>query len=119
MNRNGVFLLTLVVLVSGCKQYEWRSNIRSSSDFSADNYKCQLESAQMYPPVMQTVTYGTGYTTNSTTTCTGDYQYRQCTTTPGKYVPPRSNQVDANQNNRNSAYNACMNAIGWGLYERQ
>lgn len=115
-----LLLVAITLMISGCaKRYEWYSYTKSNSDFNSNNYSCQQQAAQLYPPIIQTVSYGTGHTTNSTTTCTGDYSYRHCTTTPGKYVPPPTSNVDVNQGNRDQAYSSCMSANGWALREKQ
>jgi hypothetical protein len=117
MFRKVTFSLVLATSLSACATYSWYHPTKSQREFDQDKYTCIQESAQAFPVVIQQRTLGTGYTTQSQTSCRTFYGQMNCTTTPGTYHPPATYSVDVNDGNRTEAFNTCMNASGWTLRE--
>jgi hypothetical protein len=114
MKRLTSYLL-LVLVFTGCATYSWYNPSKNQNEFYQDKYICIQQSAQAFPVVIQQQSYGIGYTTDSITTCNTLYGQTDCITTPGTYQPPATIAFDVNEGNRNTAFNACMNAKGWSL----
>jgi hypothetical protein len=118
MRVSKLALVVLAASLSGCMA--WYHPTKNESEFNQDKYTCLQQSAQAFPVVMQTQTYGTGHQTPSQTTCqTYSFGQTNCTTTPGTYYPPQTSSVDVNEGNRNAAFSSCMNANGWSLRRKQ
>ncbi len=103
------------VVLSACATSTWHHASKGQNEFNQDKYSCIQQSAQTFPVVFQQVSSGTGYTTQSQTSCTTFYGQTNCRTTPGTYTPPPSYNLDINAGNRNNAFDACMSAGGWYL----
>lgn len=114
-----LFVIAGVTLLSGCAQMVWVNPNKSESDFYSDKYKCEREAASSYPSAMVSTPYTTGYQQPAMTNCSSDGNGNMsCITTPGRYTPPATMLVDANKNNRNEAFQSCMNADGWRLEQK-
>jgi len=120
MRTSRIFTLSIIASLAGCQQFEWYSPINKNvNHFNADHYSCLQQSAQSFPVVMQSVSFGTGTQTQETTQCVNNRNITNCTTTPAQYTPPQSVLIDVNLNSRNQAYNACMYANGWAMREKK
>jgi len=108
-------LLGSACVLAGCATSSWHHRSKGLNEFNQEKYTCIQQSAQSFPVVFQQQAIGTGYTSPAQTNCTTFYGQTNCTTTPGTYRPPASYNIDINQGNRNSAFNACMGANGWYL----
>ena len=98
------------VILTGCN-IGWTRPNTTQAEFNQDRYACQQEAARIYPTAMMQQTVGTGYQNPAQTECYGYGNNNiSCTTTGGNYVPPRTITVDANANNRSTAFDSCMNA---------
>lgn len=108
-----IVLLGVCVSVSGCN-VGWVKPGSTQAEFNVDKYDCQTEAAHTYPVAIVQRSVGTGYQTSSQTQCVASgYGNYNCTTTGGNYVPPNTVTEDANLNNRNMAFQNCMQAKGY------
>lgn len=119
--------LAIAVLSAGCAQYQWRKAGATQAEFNQDSYACQMEAARAFPTQVVQQQLASGYTTPSTTNCYGSGSAygsgnmvfgntnTNCTTMPGRYVPPVTYTSDVNEDNRKNAAMSCMFARG---YER-
>ena len=103
---------SIALALVGCTTY-WQHESGNNSGWERDNYNCEMEAARSYPVAVVTQTYGTGYTTASSTNCNSYGGFPKCTTTPGRYVPPTTSTVDVNETNRFNAEIQCLRAAGW------
>ena len=112
---------TLVGLLGGCAQYQWKKYGATREDFNRDTYQCQMEAASAYPAAIVNQQLMSGYQTPASTNCySSGFGYSStttCTTTPGRTVPPVTYTVDANEDNRAQATKACMYARGYQLVQ--
>ncbi len=106
---------SIALALVGCTTY-WQHIdplYDSQRNWDRDAYNCEMEAARSYPVAVVTQTYGTGYTTASSTNCNSYGGFTKCTTTPGRYVPPPTSTVDVNETNRFNAEIQCLRAAGW------
>lgn len=118
MNR-AILFLVVMLSVAGCANKSWYHASKGQNEFSQDKYSCTQQSAQAFPVVARQKSYGVGYTTPSQTSCTTTFGQLNCTTNPGSYTPPPTSTVDVNEDNRNNAFNSCMNSMGWSLLNQE
>ena len=107
--------LLIFLILAGCASYAWYNPNKNEIEFAGDKVNCDRQAASMYPPQFQQVQLTSGYQAPSQTTCYPIGYSVSCTTIPGRYVPPVSMTVDANQANREIAFKNCMNSLGWSL----
>ncbi|MBA4390496.1 MAG: hypothetical protein C0399_06125 [Syntrophus sp. (in: bacteria)] len=115
MYRISIGILLLFLLIPGCAEYAWYNPNKGQAGFDQDNYRCLQETSKLYPPQFATRQLTSGYQAPSTTNCYDYGGHIQCQTTPGYHSPPVTTIEDANQTNRQNAFNACMHASGWSL----
>ena len=123
------FLVVCASLLTGCAQYQWQKYGLTQDELNLDYYQCQMEAARTFPTAVVTQQIATGYTTPTTTNCTGmgsvygiggtvyGSSNTNCVTTPGQTVAPVTVTSDANQYNRDYATKACMVARGYRLVQ--
>ncbi|MDO9435242.1 hypothetical protein [Hydrogenophaga sp.] len=117
--------LAFVVLSAGCAQYRWQKAGATDADFNREMYACETEAARTFPPYIIQRELKAGYTEPSTTRCSGSGSTQGsgsavvrntssiCTTTPGRYVQPVIQTVDANVTKRSDTAASCMVARGY------
>lgn len=99
--------LVVVVALSGCAN--WKHPTATQQDFNRDSYQCQMETASVYQPNQTAMS--SGYRGPAQTNCSTYGNQTNCTTTPGVYVPPVTQ--DTNALPRAMAFNSCMQARGY------
>ncbi|MDO9435237.1 hypothetical protein [Hydrogenophaga sp.] len=121
--------LAIVVLLAGCAQYRWQKAGASNADFNRDMYACEMQAARTFPPYYIQREVRAGYMVPSTTRCSGSNTTQGsgnavvnntnsiCTTTPGRYVPPVIQDLDANATKRSDATTSCLYASGYRRVE--
>jgi hypothetical protein len=122
-------LAASIIGMSGCAQYQWQKYGATQNDFNKDSYQCQMEAASAFPTAVVSQQVTSGYTTASTTTCTGTgtaygsggsvygSSNTNCITNPGQRVAPVVMTSDVNQKNRQNAAQSCMLARGYRLVQ--
>jgi hypothetical protein len=102
-------LITVAIIVGGCAS-KWEHPIKNEKDFAVDQYKCEKESATLYPPLIFYSPFQAGYTASSTRY----YPYGVGYFGRGHYYPPPYIlPEDYNEANRKKAFQSCLNALGW------
>lgn len=111
-----VLVTLLAGLLAGCMTTRWNHAYKNQSDFQGDMYQCMTEANLLLPPAMVEQAYTLGRQAPDRTTCQqlggGTID---CTSTRGRYTPPRTRVVDANEEARSKLVNACMFARGYYL----
>lgn len=119
------------ILATGCAHYKWEKAGASEIDQRRDQYECDKEAAQIYPPNFVTKQITQGYIAPSTTTCNNTGSARifgntvnaqeniNCTTRPGQQSQGITRVDDVNGVNRYEASKSCMRARGWNLIKVQ
>ena len=110
-------LLTLLAgLLAGCMTTRWNHPYKTQSSFQSDIYECMSEATSLMPPAMAEQAYTRGRQAPDQTSCQDQGGGRiDCTTVRGRYTPPRTRVVDANEDARNRLVNSCMFARGYYL----
>lgn len=110
-------ILTLLAYLSvGCMTTRWTHAYKTQSDFQRDMYECMTEATGLLPPAMAEETYTRARQAPDQTYCQDQGGGRiDCTTVRGRYTPPRTRVVDANEGARNNLVNSCMSARGYYL----
>jgi hypothetical protein len=106
-----IFFAVLFSLPS-CAQ-RWAKPGGTDAEFQVTRSSCEARSFSQFPPFMQSVQVGQGYTTPISTQCTGWGPNVNCYTTGGQYVPPTFVNVDRNSDTRRRAVSACLMQNGW------
>lgn len=110
------------MLFAGCTTMTWQHPSKNNNEYLADRFACIGSSAKAFPAELVSEQIAPGYTTPIQTECTKRDNGKNetisiCTTSGGNYVPPRISTFDANENNRDKYFNACMEAAGWTYKE--
>jgi hypothetical protein len=104
--------ILIVLALAGCTT-TWSKPGATQRDFDVDKTACVSQAYQIAPVSAVPMTFGTGYTQPTYTSCTGSYGMANCVTTGGNYVPPTVVPVDVNRGARNAAFESCMYTRGW------
>lgn len=122
MKRMGFFMVFICVMnLPGCAQYYWKKSGAGQAEFNRDSYECQMEAARVFPTQIVVEQLSAGFRSPSSTDCiTTNAGYGRsassCTTTPGLVVPPVTNSVDVNSENRARSAMQCLYSRGWQRY---
>ena len=96
-------------MLIGCAS-KWEHPIKNEKDFAVDKYKCEKESATLYPPLIVYTPFQAGYTARPA----GYYPYGFGYLGRRYYYPPTYIlPEDYNEVKRNNAFQSCLNALGW------
>ena len=108
------FRLTAAIglALAGCAT-KWTKPGATEQEFEVTKASCIGRASSRFPPAMQHIQIGSGYTTPMQTQCFGTGYSVNCTTTGGQYVPPAFMDVDANTGARNSDVRSCFFENGW------
>lgn len=104
--------------VTACNSEVWVKPGATRADFEIAKGRCLSSAYSQVPPAQVPITIGGGYTTPTFTTCSGGYYSDISMTTGGRYTPPSTIYMDANQGVRNGVYKGCMYGDGWSLQSR-
>ena len=97
-------LVTAYILLNGCVRYEtvWVNYQNPNANLNADRMYCEKDSVSVYPTTFQNVQMQQGE-------CFEDeFGDMEC-------ISDAYQNIDLNQENRESYYNNCMNLRGWTL----
>jgi hypothetical protein len=106
-------VLSMAFLLQGCAPIGWQHLSKGQSEFGTDKYQCEKNAARLYPAILSIEQIASGYRTPLRTDCKTIKNETHCTTYGGEYVPPVMATVDANEGNRGSMFNSCMQSLGW------
>lgn len=110
--RAPVLLLLVVLLLGGCAQ-RWAKPGASEADFKLARMRCDAAGYQRLPPDLRWMQVSAGYFSPGYRNCWKSRGQRQCSYSPGHYVPPSFGHVDLNAGARSRFMNACLIEDGW------
>jgi len=100
--------LPLVLLLGACASPGWNKPGASPEMLSQDRQACETTSMQALPPKWVKMP---SIRTAAQTECSGSGASRQCTTTPGQFIP--ESQRDENVQPRAALVDDCLKSKGW------
>ncbi|MDD2266238.1 hypothetical protein [Sulfuricurvum sp.] len=104
-----ITIVTASFMLIGCAS-KWEHPIKNEKDFAEDKYKCEKESATLYPPLILYSPFQAGYTASPARYYPYGFGYfSRGYYYPSLYMMPE----DYNEANRKKAFQSCLNALGW------
>jgi hypothetical protein len=110
--RASLLLLFAVAMLGGCAQ-RWEKPGASEADFKIARMRCDAAGHRDLPPDLRWMQISAGYFSPGYRQCWKSRGRRQCSYSPGYYVPPRFGHVDLNVGARDRFMTTCLLDDGW------
>jgi hypothetical protein len=121
MNKKMLFLAVCVfasTFLSGCAE-QWQKQGAAKADFQAIKSACESRALSRFPVAIRQMQTEEGRMDPVATRCTGAGLATRCSTSGGRYVPPKFVPVDDNTDARDQDVRRCYFENGWQPVKRE